>query len=133
MHQPLDRAHGVVANWIVALGGIADELTRIGHELTRDRVGGIVWPDELGQRRGKGNGVTPGDRLELLKPFGPGQPGFDKILGAGQAARLEARRHTAFTMRESKARALARSATSLASSGPVTGTAAAAQGGGGLA
>ena len=42
MHQPLDRAHGVVADRIVALRGIADELTRVGHELTRDRVAGIA-------------------------------------------------------------------------------------------
>ena len=42
MHQPLDRAHGVVADRIVALGGIADELTRVGHELTRDRVGRVA-------------------------------------------------------------------------------------------
>ena len=51
MHQPLDRAHGVVADRIVALGGIADELSRVGHELTRDRVGGVFGPDEGGQRR----------------------------------------------------------------------------------
>ncbi len=86
MNQPFDRAHGVVANRIVALGRIADELTRIGHELTRDRVGGIVWPDELGERRGKADRVAPGHGRKLLKPFGIDQPRLNEILGTGQAA-----------------------------------------------
>ncbi len=86
MHQPLDRAHGVVADRIVALGGIADELTCVGHELARDRVARVFGPDEGGERRRKADRIAAGDRLELLKSFRAGQPRFDEILGAGQAA-----------------------------------------------
>ena len=54
MHEPFDRTHRVVANRIVALGGIANEFARVGHELTRDRVGGVVGLDE-----GASAGVSP--------------------------------------------------------------------------
>ena len=87
MHQPLDRAHGVVADRIVALGGIADELTGVRHELTRDRVARVFRPDEGGQRRRKADCVALGDGLEAGKPFGRDQPRFDEILGSAQPSR----------------------------------------------
>src|SRR6202044_1379900 len=36
MHKPPGRAPGIVADRIVAFGGIADEFTRIRHELAGD-------------------------------------------------------------------------------------------------
>ena len=86
MHKPIDGAHGVVANRIVTLGGIPDELTRIGHELTRDRVARVFAPDEGGQRRRKADCVALGDGLEVLKPFRARQPRRDEIVRGGQAA-----------------------------------------------
>ena len=86
MHQPLDGALGVVADRIVALGGIADQLARVRHELTRDRVARVFGPDEGGERRRKADRIAASDRLELLKSFRAGQPRFGEILGAGQAA-----------------------------------------------
>ena len=88
MDQPVDGAHGVVADRIVALGGIADELARVRHKLTRDRVGRVFGPDEVGERGRKADRIVVGYRLELWKPFRPSQPRFDEILGAGQAAAL---------------------------------------------
>ena len=86
MHEPVDRTLGVVANRVVALGGIADELTRIGHELTCDRIGGIFGLDELGQRRGEPDRVAPGDGFELLKPLRRGKPRLHESFGSRQAA-----------------------------------------------
>ena len=74
MHQPLDGAHGVVADRIVALGGIANELARVGHELARDRVARILGPDEGGERRRKADRVALGDGLELREAV-PARPG----------------------------------------------------------
>ena len=81
MHQPLDGAHGVVADRIVALGGIADELTRVGHELARDRVARVFGPDEGGERRRKADRIALGDRLELWKPFGAASPASTRSSG----------------------------------------------------
>ena len=86
MHQPLDGAHGVVADRIVALGGIAGQLSRVGHELMRDRVAAVFGLDEGGERRRKADSIAVGDRLELCKSFRASQPHLDEIRGAGQAA-----------------------------------------------
>ena len=88
MHEPVDRTLGVVANRVVALGGIADELTRIGHELTRNRIGGIFGLDELGQRRGEPDRVAPGDGFELSKPLRRGKSRLHESFGSRQAAGL---------------------------------------------
>src|SRR5580658_1267291 len=58
MHQPLDGALGVVADRIVALGGIANQLARVRHELTRDRVARVFGPDEGGERRRKSDRIA---------------------------------------------------------------------------
>src|ERR1700678_3796485 len=100
MHQPVDGAHGVVADRIVALGGIADELARVRHKLTRDRGARVVGSDEGGERRRKADRIVLRDRLELWKPFQAGQPRFDEILWAGQAAALASQGHSAFTIAE---------------------------------
>ena len=108
MHHPLDRAHGVVANRIVALGGIPNELTRVGHDLSRDRVARVLGANERGQRRCKADRVALGHGLEFRKPLRLSQPRFDEILGGGQAAVLKSERgHSAFTIRE-EVRTLAR-------------------------
>ena len=81
MHQPLDRAHGVVADRIVALGGIADELTRIGHELARDRVARVFGADQRGQRRRKADRVTPGEASSPGSRSGSASPASTRSLG----------------------------------------------------
>jgi hypothetical protein len=81
MHKPLDRAPGIVADRIVAFSRIADELTRVRYELTRDWVGGIAGLDEVGQRRREPNRIALGDGLELRKSFPPGQSRFNEIVG----------------------------------------------------
>ena len=65
MHQSLHRAHGVVADRVVALGRIADKLAGVWDELTRDRVGGVAGLHQRGERRRKADRVALGDRLEL--------------------------------------------------------------------
>jgi len=87
MHQARNWAHRVVADRVVALGRIADELSGVWHELARDRVGGIAGPDERGKRRRDGDRIAPGDRLELLEPFRRGEPRFDEGSGGGQTLR----------------------------------------------
>jgi hypothetical protein len=72
---------------IVALGGIADEFTRVGYELTRDRVARVFRPDEGGQRWRQADCVKLGDSLELGKPLWRDQPRFDEILRIGQPLR----------------------------------------------
>src|ERR1700679_3851001 len=100
MHQPVDGATGVVADRIVALGGIADELARVRHKLTRDRVARVFRSDEGGERRRKADRIALADRPELWKPLPAAQPRFDEILGAGQAAALASQGHSAFIIAE---------------------------------
>jgi hypothetical protein len=88
MHQSLDWAPGVVADRIVALGRIADELARVRHELKRDRVARVFQPDEGGKRRRNADRIALGNRTELWKQFRASQPRLDEILSAGQAAAL---------------------------------------------
>jgi hypothetical protein len=95
MHKPPDRAPGIVADRIVAFGGIADEFTRIRHELAGDRVRRILELDEVGQRRREADRITFGDGLELPKPLRRGQSRFDKIFRAGQAAGVASQSHSA--------------------------------------
>src|SRR5271168_2016827 len=83
----MNRAHRVVADRVVALGGVADKLAGVGHELAGDRVGGIAGPDERGKRRRDGDRIAPGDRLELLEPFRRGEPRRDQGPGGGQTVR----------------------------------------------
>ena len=85
MHQSLDGAHGVVADRVVALGRIADELAGVGDELARDRVGGVAGLNKRRERRRKADRVALGDRLELVKPFRRRKPCFDQGSGGGQA------------------------------------------------
>ena len=87
MHQAMNWAHRVVADRVVALGGIADQLPGVGHELARDRVGGIAGLDERGKRRRDGDRIAPGDGLELREPFRRGEPRFDQGSGGGQTVR----------------------------------------------
>ena len=87
MHQATNWAHRVVANRVVALGRIADQLSSVRHELACDRVGGIAGPDERGKRRRDGDRVARGDRLELREPFRRGEPRFDERSGGGQTVR----------------------------------------------
>ena len=89
MHKPLDRAPGIVADRVVALGRVAKELSRVRHELKRDRIGGTARLDEIGQRRCEPDRIMPGHGLKLLKALWPGKPRFDEIRGAGQAAGFE--------------------------------------------
>ena len=87
MHQPMNRAHRVVADRVVALGGVADELARVGHELPRDRVGGIAGLNQRGQRRRDGDRIAPGDGLKLRESFRAGEPRIDQGSGGGEALR----------------------------------------------
>ena len=86
MHKALDGAPRIVADRVVALGGIADELSRIRHELAGDRIGGVAALDELGQRRRETDRIALGDSFERPKALRLGQARFDKVYGAGQAA-----------------------------------------------
>ena len=85
MHQSLDGAHGVVADRVVALGRVADELAGVGHELARDRIGWIARPDERGERRREADRVALGDGLELGKPFGRRKACVDQLFRGGEA------------------------------------------------
>ena len=91
MHQPLDRAFGVVADRVVDFGRIAKKLAPLGHELARDRVGRVAFRDEAGERRGQADRVALRDRLEFGEPRRIGEAGLDQCIGRGQAARCGAR------------------------------------------
>ena len=85
MHQSLHGAHGVVADRVVALGRIADELAGVGDELARDRVGGVAGLNKRRERRRKADRVALGDRLQFGEPFRRGEACFDQRSGGGQA------------------------------------------------
>ncbi len=87
MHQPMNRAHRVVADRVVALVGVADELARVGHELAGDRVGGIAGLNQRGQRRRDGDRIAPGDSLKLREPFRAGEPRVDQGSRGGEAVK----------------------------------------------
>ena len=81
MHQALDRAFCVVADRIVGLRRIADELAAVGDELARDRIVRIAGVDEASQRRRQADRVARGDRLELAEPRRIGEARRDELFG----------------------------------------------------
>ena len=85
MHQAPDGAHGVVADRVVALRRIPDELAGVGNELARDRIGWIAWPDERGERRRQADRVALGDGLKLGKPFGRRKARVDQLFRSCEA------------------------------------------------
>ncbi len=87
MHQSVDRAHCIVADWIVALGGMALKLPPVGNELARDRVVGVAGLNERGERRAEADRIALRDRLELREPLRRSEPRFDEGLGSDQASR----------------------------------------------
>ena len=89
MDEALDRAFHVVADRVVRLGRVAQELAPVGHELAGDRVGRLPFVDEACQRRSEADRIPVGDRLELGQPLRRDEAGFDELFGRRQAARFE--------------------------------------------
>ncbi len=64
MHDPFDRAVGIIADRVGALRRMPRELRGVGNELARDRVVWIASVDQRGDRGRDRNGVARRDRLE---------------------------------------------------------------------
>jgi len=90
--EALDWTLRVVADRVVRLGRVTDELARVGNELAGDRVVLILRPDEFGQRRGEADGVALRHGLKLGEPLRRGEPGFDEVGRSGEALGGQGRR-----------------------------------------
>ena len=84
MDEAAQRALQSVADRIVKFVRGARKLARVGEELSRDRVVGIVAIDQCRERRRHRDRIPAGDSLKLLPPFGCGKTRFDQRLGAHQ-------------------------------------------------
>ena len=69
MHHAFDRAERIVGDRIGAFFLFLLELARIGHELPRDRIVGIIAVDQIRHRRRERHRITRrhfGKRIELV-------------------------------------------------------------------
>ena len=68
MHDALDRAERIVGDRIGAFFRLLLKLARVRHELPRNRIVRIVAIDQIGYRRGDGDGIARGDVGWRIEP-----------------------------------------------------------------
>ncbi len=77
MHDALNRAVGVVADWVGAFFGPLIEFGGVRHELACD---GVVWiDDQIGERWRQRHGIARGNRVEVRASLGRHQTGIRQL------------------------------------------------------
>jgi hypothetical protein len=87
MDDPVDRALQIIADRIDKFGGMTIEFARVGHELPRDRIGGIGGIDQSRQGRRNRHGIALGDALKFFPPLRRRKTRRDEIGGGFERAR----------------------------------------------